>query len=153
MRFFLGTHTCPSGCPESRSPCSSRTAPSPSIPPSGRGASFVFVEGPPFMIVISHTLETGTVVYGTSRTDGTGQIIREEGFRPSRHLAEHEVYGEAVWYLASTRRRPAKKDYIDRCSTALKEAGFEVLVEIDNITPPTTTFAQLAQERYHPANH
>ncbi|MCW2940166.1 MAG: hypothetical protein JWN00_3151 [Actinomycetia bacterium] len=27
-----------------------------------------------------------------------------------------------------------------------EEAGFEVLVEIDNITPPTTTFAQLEQD-------
>ncbi|MEV6987414.1 DUF3560 domain-containing protein [Sphaerisporangium sp. NPDC051017] len=100
------------------------------------------------MIVISHTLETGTVVYGTTHADGSGEIIRDAGFRPSRHLDDHPDYGEAYWYLGSTRRRPAKQYDIDRCAAALRGFGHEVQVEIDDITLPTTSFAELEAERY-----
>ncbi|WP_433463927.1 DUF3560 domain-containing protein [Spirillospora sp. CA-128828] len=103
------------------------------------------------MLVISHTLETGTVVYGTDRNDGTGPIIKKTGFRPSQNLAEHPEYGSAYWYVASTRRRRAKTDYIDRCAAALRDAGHQIRVEIDNTTLPTTSFAQLEQERYERA--
>lgn len=99
------------------------------------------------MIIISHALETGTVVYGTSQSDGTGQILRQAGFRPSRYLTDHPTYGEAYWYLASTRRRRAKRYDLDRCATALRDAGHEVSVEVDNTTLPTTTFAELEAER------
>ncbi|MEV6986682.1 DUF3560 domain-containing protein [Sphaerisporangium sp. NPDC051017] len=100
------------------------------------------------MIVISHTLQTGTVVYGTTPGDGSGEIIHDAGFRPSRYLDDHPDHGEAYWYVASTRRRPAKQHYIDRCAAALREAGHEVKVEVDNVTLPTTSFAELEAERY-----
>lgn len=104
------------------------------------------------MIVISHTLETGTVVYGTGRGDGSGPLIRQSGFRPSRHLDDHPDHGQAYWYVASSRRRPAKRDHIDRCAAALRAAGFEVTVEIDNTTLPTTAFADFEAERYDRAH-
>lgn len=100
------------------------------------------------MIIISHTLETGTVVYGTDRNDGASHIIKRSGFRPSNSLADHPEYGSAFWYVASTRRRRAKRDYIDRCAAALRDAGHQVRIEVDNTTLPTTSFAELEQERY-----
>jgi hypothetical protein len=100
------------------------------------------------VITIRHTLETGTVVYGTGKGDGTGSIIRGAGFRPSHQLDDHESYGSAYWYVASTRRRPAKIDYIERCAADLEAAGYQVTIEIDNTTLPTTEFAALEQERY-----
>ncbi|HEU5155362.1 MAG TPA: DUF3560 domain-containing protein [Streptosporangiaceae bacterium] len=97
-------------------------------------------------------MEAGTVVYGTRRGDGTGSIIRSAGFRPSRHLPDHNVYGPAYWYLPSTRRRPAKQDMVDRCAAALRDAGHRVEVDVDDVTLPTTAFADLEQQRYDRAD-
>ncbi|WP_067481893.1 DUF3560 domain-containing protein [Actinomadura hibisca] len=104
------------------------------------------------MIVISHTFETGTVVYGTSRNDSTASIIHQIGFRPSNSLPEHPEHGDAYWYVPSTRRHLAKTDKIDRCAEALREADYDVTVEIDHTTLPTTPFAELEQDRYDRAN-
>ncbi|MDX6740450.1 DUF3560 domain-containing protein [Actinocorallia sp. A-T 12471] len=104
------------------------------------------------MIVISHTFETGTLIYGTSRGDGTGKLIHEAGFRPSSYLPEHPVHGDAYWYMASTRRHLAKTYKIDSCADALREAGYEVTVEIDHTTLPTTPYAGLERERYNRAD-
>lgn len=76
------------------------------------------------MITIKHTHEDGTLVYGTSKSDGTAAILKANRFRwfPSIKL----------WGVAQSRDHLAKRWQIDAARKALEAAGFEVAVEIDD---------------------
>lgn len=81
-------------------------------------------------ITIRHTHEDGTLVYGTSKGDGTAEILKANRFRwfPSLKL----------WGIAQSRDHLAKRGNIGFAAEALRKAGFEVAVEIDD-TPRTVT--------------
>jgi predicted RNA methylase len=76
------------------------------------------------MITISHTHEDGTLVHGTDRGDGTAAILKANRFRwfPSIKL----------WGIAQSRDHLAKRWQIDSAAKAMRDAGFDVTVEIDD---------------------
>lgn len=100
--------------PASAGPCVRRTLTSPGTRKEDR------------VITIRHTHEDGTLVDGTSKGDGTAEILKAHRFRwfPSLKL----------WGVAQSRDHLAKRGQIEGAVQALRDAGFEVAVEI-NDTP------------------
>lgn len=74
-------------------------------------------------ITIVHTAETGTLVEGTSKGDGTNTVLKWYGFRWFRTLG--------LWGIAASRDRQPNEYNINRAAQALREAGHTVTVEID----------------------
>ena len=72
------------------------------------------------MITISHTHADGTLVYGTSKEDGTAAILKANRFRwfPSIRL----------WGVPQSRDHLAKRWQIDAAANSLRAAGHEVTV-------------------------
>jgi hypothetical protein len=76
------------------------------------------------LITISHNHEDGTLVYGTSKGDGVYEILKDHGFRWFPSIAMIGIRG--------SRDRMAKTWIINGAAEALRNAGHEVTVEIDN---------------------
>lgn len=76
------------------------------------------------MITITHTHADGTLVDGTSKGDGTAEILRACRFRwfPSIKM----------WGIAQSRDHLAKRWQIDQAASQLRAAGFEVETSIDD---------------------
>src|SRR5580704_6278309 len=89
-------------------------------------------------ITIRHTHADGTLVEGTSRGDGTAAILKAHRFRWFPSIA--------MWGIAQSRDRLAQTGRIEIAAKALREAGHEVTVEIDE--SDRRSFAEAEQERY-----
>lgn len=81
------------------------------------------------MIQITHTPTEGTLLTGTTKGDGTWELIRPCGWRWSRNLA--------AFYLPRSRDLPANGWKITRTVEALRAAGHEVETDIDRSWRPT----------------
>ena len=81
-------------------------------------------------LTIEHTDDEGTTIDGTSRGDGTAEVLKVNGWRWSRTLFD----GRGSWYVPRSRNVPPKRFTIDRTVAALEAAGFIVAVLID--APP-----------------
>jgi predicted RNA methylase len=81
-------------------------------------------------VTIRHTHEDGTLVYGTSKGDGTAEILRANRFRWFHSIK--------LWGVAQSRDHLAKRWQINAAADALRKAGFKVRVEIDD-TPRDVT--------------
>lgn len=79
-------------------------------------------------ILLSHTRAHGTTVTGTSRGDAAGPVLKQHGFRWSSAVG---------WYLRGTRDQTVRQDVIDATATALRAAGCNVEVTIDDTPRPT----------------
>lgn len=75
-------------------------------------------------LTITHTQPDGTLIEGTSRNDGTAEILKSCGWRWSRHLG--------AWFVPQSRDRAAKSWIIDNTRNRLKAAGHTVTVTIDD---------------------
>jgi len=75
------------------------------------------------MIVIRHTSETGTLVDGTARGDGSAEVLKAEGFRWGRSIS--------CWFRPMSRDHAPDLYRIKRAAEQLRAAGFEVEVEVD----------------------
>lgn len=75
------------------------------------------------MLTITHTTEAGTLLEGTSRGDGSAEVVKRHGWRWGRSIAS--------WYVPQSRERSPRRDKIETTAAALREAGFEVEVVID----------------------
>lgn len=85
-------------------------------------------QAPRKTITITHNRAEGTLIDGSCRGDGVWEIIRQPqygGFRSSRNIG---------LYLPQSRDKAAKQWKIDAAASALRAAGFEVVVEVDNVT-------------------
>jgi hypothetical protein len=91
-------------------------------------------------ITISHNRTEGTLVHGTSKGDGTAEVLKVNGFRWFRSLG--------CWGLTQSRDKAANRFRIDQAASALRAAGFEVAVEIDDDAPSAASFADREAERY-----
>lgn len=89
------------------------------------------------MITIGHSRVEGTLVSGTRKGDGTGEILRAHGFRWFRSLT--------CWGLPHSRDRQAQSWKIEPCAAALRAAGHQVSVSIDEET--RRPFAEVEAER------
>lgn len=88
------------------------------------------------MLAITHSPEEGTLIEGTSRGDGAGDILKANRWRWSRMLG--------AWYVPRSRDAAPKTALIDATANALRAAGFEVSVIIDAARRPT---AQVEADR------
>ncbi|MCT7373261.1 DUF3560 domain-containing protein [Mycolicibacterium llatzerense] len=79
-------------------------------------------------IEIRHDAEDGTLVYGTSRGDGTNDILKLHGFKWFRTLG--------LWGLPSSRDRQPNRYKIEHAAQALRDAGHEVSTVIDSSHRP-----------------
>ncbi|MER6367381.1 DUF3560 domain-containing protein [Streptomyces mirabilis] len=86
--------------------------PSAEEPPASKGA-----------LTITHTRADGTLLDGSSKGDGVFELVKPFGFWPFRSLG--------VLGIRHSRDREAQKWRIDCATAALREAGWEVTVEID----------------------
>lgn len=75
------------------------------------------------MFTITHTHEAGTMIEGTSRGDGSAEVLKAAGWRWSRNLG--------AWYVPQSRDRIPNAWKIERTVSALIAAGFEVETELD----------------------
>jgi len=75
------------------------------------------------VITISHNHAEGAILSGSRKGDGVWEIVRQHGFRASP---------EVGLYIRGSRDRDAQRWRIDAAATALRAAGFEVNVEIDD---------------------
>ena len=82
-------------------------------------------------ITITHTHEAGTLVEGTSKGDGTNSVLKAHGFRwfPS----------VGCWGIQRSRDKMAQEWKINRAADALRAAGHDVDVQIDNAHRDTAT--------------
>lgn len=76
------------------------------------------------MPTITHTPEDGTTIDGTAKGDGSNEIVKRHGFRWGRN--------QGVWFLRNTRGRSARMHTINAVARELREAGFEITLEIEN---------------------
>jgi len=88
------------------------------------------------MITIRHTHADGTLVEGTERGDGTAEILKANRFRWFPSLK--------MWGIPQSRDHLAKRHLIDWAAEALRKAGHEVAIEIDD-TPRDV--AQVKEDR------
>src|SRR5690606_5960884 len=80
------------------------------------------------MIVIRHTHATGTLIEGSRKGDGVFEIARQHGFR---WFPSIQAIG-----LPGSRDRLARRDRIYALAEALRAAGHEVQVHIDDTSRP-----------------
>ncbi|MFD4356847.1 DUF3560 domain-containing protein [Nocardia sp. NPDC058518] len=81
------------------------------------------------MLTITHDRETGTLIDGTARGDGTYEILYSRGWRWSRSLGS--------CYVPNSPDREAKHHLIKTTAEALRAAGHDVTIEIDDTARPT----------------
>lgn len=75
-------------------------------------------------LTITHSATAGTLIEGTTRGDGAGQVLRQAGWRWSRSLGS--------WFVPRSRDRRPDRSLIDRTARALAAAGFTVHTDLDN---------------------
>jgi Domain of unknown function (DUF3560) len=93
-------------------------------------------------ITIRHTHAEGTLIEGSRKGDGVWEVLKglRDNWKYSRNIG---------LYLGQSRDKAAKTWVTDRAAGALRKAGHEVTVEIDNTI--TRTFAEAEAERYERA--
>lgn len=92
-------------------------------------------------ITITHTAETGSLLDGTARGDGSAEIIKLAGWRWGRSIS--------CWYLPRSRDRAPRTRDIELTAQRLREAGFTVDVEIDATYRDTATVEAALADRQH----
>lgn len=95
------------------------------------------------LITIRHTPAEGTLVEGSRKGDGVWDVLKAQ-------RANWKWSREIGLYLGQSRDKAAKGWVIEAAATALREAGFEVTVVIDE--DATRSFADAEAERYQRAD-
>jgi hypothetical protein len=80
-------------------------------------------------LTITHTHEEGTLIEGTSRGDGTADVLKAQGWRWGRSIS--------AWYVPHSRDRLPNLGKIQRTAAALRAAGFTVDTSISTEIRPT----------------
>ncbi|TFC94410.1 MULTISPECIES: DUF3560 domain-containing protein [Cryobacterium] len=76
------------------------------------------------MLTITHSNAAGTMIDGTSKGDGTADVLKTVGWRWGRSIS--------AWFVPQSRDRLPKLHTITRTQEALEAAGFEVETDIDH---------------------
>lgn len=79
-------------------------------------------------LTITHTEADGTLLEGSSRGDGTAELVKALGWRWGRSIG--------LWYLPRSRDAAPKRHLIDRAAAVLREAGHQVEIAIDDTHDP-----------------
>ncbi|SDO33931.1 protein of unknown function [Cryobacterium flavum] len=80
-------------------------------------------------LTITHTHAEGTLIDGTSKGDGTADVLKASGWRWGRSIS--------AWFVPQSRDRLPKLGTIERTTTALEAAGFTVTTSLDSTHRPT----------------
>lgn len=80
-------------------------------------------------LTITHTHETETLIEGTSKGDGTADVLKRVGWRWGRSIA--------AWYVPSSRDHLPNGYKINRTVQALQAAGFDVATDLSTEHRPT----------------
>lgn len=91
------------------------------------------------MLTISHSAVGGTLIDGTSRGDGSGEVLRTHGWRWFRSIA--------MWGMRGSRDRAPRVRLIDMTADALRAQGFEVEISIDATARPAVEVEAARIER------
>lgn len=75
------------------------------------------------MLTIEHTEAEGTLLQGSSRGDGTAEVVKALGWRWGRSIGR--------WFVPRSREQLPRRELIERTAQALRGAGHEVRVEVD----------------------
>lgn len=75
------------------------------------------------MLTITHTHEAGTLIDGTTKGDGTADVLKANRWRWGRSIA--------CWYVPHSRDHQPNTHTITRTAEALRAAGFTVTIEVD----------------------
>jgi len=89
-------------------------------------------------LTIRHTHEDGTKLTGSQKGDGVYEIALKKGFTWRR--------GQGI-HIRPSRDHDAKTWIINRAAAALRQAGHEVTIEIDNTPRPTEVVEAERQDR------
>ena len=81
------------------------------------------------MLTITHTHEAGTLIDGTSKGDGTAEVLKASGWRWGRSIS--------AWYVPNSRDHLPNGFTIRRTRDALRAAGFDVDTEVSMEHRPT----------------
>jgi hypothetical protein len=81
------------------------------------------------MLIITHTHEAGTIIEGTSKGDGTAEILKTNRWRWGRSIG--------AWFVPMSRDHRPNYPRIRATAAALEEAGFTVTQEIDDTVRST----------------
>ncbi|MEV6033647.1 DUF3560 domain-containing protein [Nonomuraea sp. NPDC052116] len=84
------------------------------------------------MITIKHTHEDGTLIYGTRKGDGVYEIVKKWENGNFRYFPSMARQGLPCIGLRHSRDQVADRWAINAAAKALRAAGFEVTVEIDD---------------------
>lgn len=77
-------------------------------------------------LTIEHTETEGTLLHGTSRGDGSAEVVKGLGWRWGRSIG--------LWFVPCSRDAAPKRPLIEQTAVQLRAAGFEVEVSIDTTT-------------------
>src|SRR5450759_4941326 len=80
-------------------------------------------------LTITHSHAEGTLIDGTAKGDGTAEVLKANGWRWGRSISQ--------WYMTHTRDRLPKTWKITRTADALRAAGFDVEVAVEDGFRPT----------------
>lgn len=74
-------------------------------------------------LTIDHTDAEGTLLHGSTRGDGTAQVVKALGWRWGRSIG--------AWYVPRSRDAAPNRTLIEQTARALEAAGFAVAVTVD----------------------
>lgn len=91
------------------------------------------------MIEISHTAADGSLLFGTYRSDGAGEILKPLGWRWSRNVD--------AWYLPRSRDKAPADDVLSRTAEQLRAEGYTVEISVDRAQRAADEVEQDRSER------
>lgn len=81
------------------------------------------------MLVITHTHAEGTLIDGTSKGDGTAEVLKANRWRWGRSIGS--------WFIPRSRDNRPDRYRIDATAKALREVGFDVDLDLDETVRST----------------
>ncbi|MER7043638.1 DUF3560 domain-containing protein [Streptomyces jumonjinensis] len=96
-------------------------------------------------IDITHTGREGTLIEGTSKGDGTAEILRARHYATGYTTVARWSRTLGCWYLPHSRDKRTSRPMLEALAERLRNAGFTVTVSIDEAD--RRTFAEAEQNR------
>ncbi|MEU4199181.1 DUF3560 domain-containing protein [Streptomyces sp. NPDC026294] len=96
-------------------------------------------------IAITHTRREGTLIEGTSRGDGSAEILRLREYGRTRRQPFRWSRNLDCWYLPHSRDHATYTPSLELLAQRLRDAGFEVTLTIDNAD--RRSFSEAEQDR------
>ncbi|MGA4842106.1 DUF3560 domain-containing protein [Streptomyces sp. G45] len=96
-------------------------------------------------IEITHTRREGTLITGTSKGDGSAEVLQTRHYASGYTKTARFSHHLGCWYLPHSRDKRTSKPMLDALADRLRAEGFEVTVTVDETD--RRTFAEAEAER------